>query len=154
VGLLLTGSAWAAEPLTVVEATDYTRTSLYQEVLDYLHQVERTSTFMVIAPLTASTEGRIVPLVILSRERVRTPNEMRVTGKPAVLIMANIHSGEVEGKEACQMLIREVASGRLAGLLDHQVILVIPIFRDETTSWAEPPRQRSGDCWRPPTGST
>ena len=70
----------------------------------------------------------MVPLVILSRERVRTPSEMRATGKPAVLIMANIHAGEVEGKEACQMLIREVASGRLAALLDHQVILVIPIF--------------------------
>jgi hypothetical protein len=126
--LLLAVPALAVEPLTVVEATDYARTSLYQEVLDFLHQVERTSTFMAIAPLTTSAEGRMVPLVILSRERVRTPSEMRATGKPAVLIMANIHAGEVEGKEACQMLIREVARGRLATLLDHQVVLVIPIF--------------------------
>jgi hypothetical protein len=126
--LLLAVNAWAVEPLTVVEATDYARTSLYQEVLDFLHEVEKTSAFMVIAPLTTSTEGRMVPLVILSKERVRTPSEMRATGKPAVLIMANIHAGEVEGKEACQMLIREVASGRLAGLLEHQVVLVIPIF--------------------------
>jgi len=129
--LLLAAPALAVEPLTVVEATDYARTSLYQEVLDFLHQVERTSTFMVIAPLTTSTEGRMVPLVILSKERVRTPGEMRAIGKPAVLIMANIHAGEVEGKEACQMLIREVAGGRLATLLDHQVILVIPIFNTD-----------------------
>jgi len=129
--LLLTAPAWATEPLTVVEATDYTRTSLHQEVLDFLHQVERTSTFMVVATLTTSTEGRMVPLVVLSRERVRTPAELRATGKPAVLIMANIHAGEVEGKEACQMLIREVASGRLAALLDNQVILVIPIFNPD-----------------------
>ena len=42
------------------------------------------------------------------------------TGKRAVLIMANIHAGEVEGKEACQMLIREVALGDLAALLDSR----------------------------------
>ena len=129
--LLLAVPAWAADPVTVVEATDYARTSLYREVLDFLHQIERTSSLMAIAPLTTSTEGRMVPLVILSKERVRTPNELRATGKPAVLIMANIHAGEVEGKEACQMLIREVASGRLAGLLNHQVILVIPIFNPD-----------------------
>jgi len=126
--LLLAAPAWAAAPVTVVEATDYARTSLYQEVLDFLYQTERASSLVAIAPLTVSTEGRMVPLVILSKERVRTPNELRTTGKPAVLIMANIHAGEVEGKEACQMLIREAASGRLAALLDHQVILVIPIF--------------------------
>jgi hypothetical protein len=129
--LLLAARAWAAEPVTVVEATDYARTSLYREALDFLYQVEKTSSLVAIAPLTVSTEGRMVPLVILSKERVRTPSELRATGKPAVLIMANVHAGEVEGKEACQMLIREVASGRLAGLLDHQVILVIPIFNPD-----------------------
>lgn len=126
--LSIAAPVWAAEPITVVEATDYARTSLYQEVLDFLYQVERTSSLVAIAPLTTSTEGRMVPLVVLSKERIRTPNELRATGKPAVLVMANIHAGEVEGKEACQMLVREVASGRLANLLDHQVILVIPIF--------------------------
>ncbi len=126
--LLLAAPAWAAEPVTVVEATRYARTSLYHEVLDFLYQVEKGSSLVAIAPLTVSTEGRMDPLVILSKERVRTPNELRATGKPAVLVMANIHAGEVEGKEACQMLIREVASGRLAGLLERQVILVIPIF--------------------------
>jgi hypothetical protein len=126
--LLLAVNAWAVEPLTVVEATDYTRTSIYPEVLDFLYQIEKTSSLVAIVPLTTSAEGRMVPLVILSKERIRTPNELRATGKPAVLVMANIHAGEVEGKEACQMLIREVGSGRLAGLLEHQVILVIPIF--------------------------
>ena len=126
--VLMAVPSFAGEPPTVVEATDYARTSLYQEVLDFLYRVEKSSSLVAITPLATSTEGRMVPLVILSKERVRTPAELRATGKPAVLIMANIHAGEIEGKEACQMLIREVASGRLASLLDHQVILVIPIF--------------------------
>jgi hypothetical protein len=126
--LLLAAPAHAVEPVTVVEATNYSRTLLYQDVIDFLYQVERTSSLVALAPLTTSAEGRMVPLVILSKERVRTPAELRATGKRAVLIVANIHAGEVEGKEACQMLIREIGSGRLAALLDAQTILVVPIF--------------------------
>jgi hypothetical protein len=126
--LLLASPALAVEPVTVVEATDYARTSLYREVIEFVQKVASTSELVAVTELATTTEGRSLPLVILSRERVRTPAELRATGKPAVLIMANIHAGEVEGKEACQMLIREVGSGRLAHLLDHQVVLVIPIF--------------------------
>jgi hypothetical protein len=129
--LLAAVPTYATEPLTVAEATGYTRTSLYQDVLDFIYTVETTSGLVAVAPLATSAEGQMIPLVILSKEGVCTPAELRATGKPAMLIMANIHAGEVEGKEACQMLIREVASGRLARLLDHQVILVIPIFNPD-----------------------
>ena len=122
------GHAMAAQPVTVVESTDYARTSLYPEVVEFVYEVARTSDLVSIATLATTAEGRTVPLVILSKERVRTPAELRATGKPAVLVMANIHAGEIEGKEACQILIREIASGRQAALLDRQVILVIPIF--------------------------
>jgi len=120
--------ALAAEPVTVVEAASYSRTSLYREVVEFVDQVAATSDLVALGTLATTTEGRALPLVILSRERVRTPAELRAAGKPAVLVMANIHGGEVEGKEACQILIREIASGRPAALLDHQVVLVVPIF--------------------------
>jgi hypothetical protein len=129
--LVVAAQAYAVEPLTVAEASEYTRTSLYHDVVDFIYTVETASGLVAVAPLGTSAEGRMIPLVILSKEDVRTPAELRATGKPAVLIVANIHAGEVEGKEACQMLIREVASGRLARLLDHQVILVIPIFNPD-----------------------
>ncbi len=124
----LAANAFAAEPVAVVEAADYARTSLYREVVEFVDQVAAGSGLVSLATLATTTEGRALPLVVLSRERVRTPAELRATGKPAVLVMANIHGGEVEGKEACQILIREIGSGRLAALLDHQVVLVVPIF--------------------------
>ncbi|HVN76648.1 MAG TPA: M14 family metallopeptidase [Thermoanaerobaculaceae bacterium] len=126
--LALAAGALAAGPATVVESTNYSRTSLYREVVDFVNQVARTSDLVTLATLATTAEGRAIPLVVLSKEGVRTPAELRATGKPAVLVMANIHGGEIEGKEACQILIREIASGREAALLDHQVILVIPIF--------------------------
>jgi len=127
VGALAT-VAVAADVRTVVEETDFGRTSTYAEVVDFVGEVARRADAVALATLATSVEGRAIPLVILSQERVRTPAELRATGKPAVLVMANIHAGEVEGKEACQMLIRDVALGPLAGLLEHQVVLVVPIF--------------------------
>ncbi len=126
--LALATGAGAGEPVTVVEATDFGRTSLYAEVVERVREIAATSDVVTLATLARSAEGREVPLVILSRERVRTPAELRASGKPAIVVMANIHAGEVEGKEACQLLVRDVASGPLAGLLEHQVVLVVPIF--------------------------
>ncbi|HUK14025.1 MAG TPA: M14 family metallopeptidase [Thermoanaerobaculaceae bacterium] len=126
--LALAAVAHAAAPVTVPEATGYARTSTYAEVMSFVEQVAAGSDLVAITTLATSSEGRAIPLVVLSREHVRTPEELRATGKPAMLVMANIHGGEVEGKEACQMLIRDVAGGQLAALLDRQVILVIPIF--------------------------
>lgn len=131
VALLLAARAWAAQPATVVEATSFARTSLYAEVVEHVRRVAASSGLVALSTLGRSAEGREIPLVILSRERVRTPPELAAAGKPAVLVMANIHAGEVEGKEACQMLIRDVAGGPLARLLDHQVVLVLPIFNTD-----------------------
>jgi hypothetical protein len=118
----------ADEILTVAESTNYARTSLYQDVMNFLYQVQKGSDLVKILPLTTSSEGRMVPLVVLSKDKVGRPADLRLYGKPAVLVMANIHAGEVEGKEASLMLIRDIALGRFPGLLDAQVLLFIPIF--------------------------
>lgn len=129
--LVVAARTWAGEPSTVVEATGFARTSLYAEVVEHVQRVAASSSLVALSTLGRSPERRDILLVILSKERVRTPAELAATGKPAVLVMANIHAGEVEGKEACQMLIRDVAGGTLAGLLDHQVVLVVPIFNTD-----------------------
>ncbi len=43
-------------------------------------------------------------------------------------IQANIHAGEVEGKESAQILLRELAMGQHADWLQSMVLLVTPIF--------------------------
>jgi hypothetical protein len=125
---LLTSFLAAEEIMTVAESSNYTRTSLYDDVMSFLYQVQKSSDLVKILPLTTSSEGRMVPLVVLSKDKVGRPGDLATYGKPAVLVMANIHAGEVEGKEASLMLIRDIALGRFAGLLDTQVLLFIPIF--------------------------
>jgi len=118
----------AGDILTVAESSNYIKTSLYDDVMSFLYQVQKKSDLIKILPLTTSSEGRLIPLVVLSKGKVSRPADLRMVGKSAVLIMANIHAGEVEGKEASLMLIRDIALGKLSNLLDSQVLLFVPIF--------------------------
>ncbi|OGF62954.1 MAG: hypothetical protein A2Y62_04775 [Candidatus Fischerbacteria bacterium RBG_13_37_8] len=117
-----------AQLQTVAEQSDYARTSLYSDVMNFIYQVQKKSPLVKVVPLATTTEGRMIPMVVLSKENISRPVDLRIHDKPVVLIMANIHAGEVEGKEACQMLIRDIASGKIEGVLDNQVLLFIPIF--------------------------
>ena len=45
-----------------------------------------------------------------------------------MLLLANIHAGEVEGKEAALILARRLAGGDLRRLLDRVTVLVAPIY--------------------------
>lgn len=114
--------------ITVAERSEYQKTSAYADVMDLVFTAAQRSDNIRVLRLTTSTEGRMVPLVVVSKEGVKSPGELRVTGKPAVLIMANIHAGEVEGKEAVQMLLREFVTGEMTHVLDTQIVLLIPIF--------------------------
>jgi hypothetical protein len=113
---------------TAAERSNYEKTSTYDEVLDFIFEAQKRSDKINILRFATSTEGRMIPLVIISSEGIKSPNELKLTTKPTVLIMANIHAGEVEGKEAIQMLLREIISGQCADILDNQVILTLPIF--------------------------
>jgi hypothetical protein len=117
--------------LTTAETSDYTRTTLYEDVMDFIFRMQSKSETIKIVELTKSTEGRMIPIVVVSEEGIKSPEELRLTGKPAVLINANIHAGEVEGKEASLMLLRDFADRKCENLLKNQVILIIPIFNPD-----------------------
>ncbi|MBD3288710.1 hypothetical protein GF337_07910 [candidate division KSB1 bacterium] len=121
----------ADDLLTVAEKSDFTKTSLHADVLELILSAQNRSPQIQVATLGKSTEGKIIPLVIISEEGITKAYEQRNLGKPVVLILANIHAGEVEGKEACQMLIRDIALGKLRELLENQVILVVPNFNPD-----------------------
>jgi hypothetical protein len=75
---------------------------------------------------------------------VADPAEARRSGKPVVYLQGNIHAGEVEGKEAAQMLLRDLTVGPLARLLDSLVLLVVPIYNADGNERLAP-----GDTNRP-----
>ena len=81
-------------------------------MLAFLDSLERAGAGVRIGTLATSVEGRRVPWVLLSRPLAGNPSEAHRGGKPVVWVQANIHAGEVEGKEAAQMLLRDLTRGR------------------------------------------
>ncbi len=125
---LLAAPLTAQQPETRAERTDWLETSRYQDVLDFIAAVEPSP---VLHPATFgySYEGRPLPLVVVGTDLAdASPESVLATGRIRVLVMANIHAGEVEGKEAMQILLRKFAAGQHRSLLDSLVVLVAPIY--------------------------
>lgn len=117
------------QPLqTLAEKSDYQATSRHADVVDFCERLKGQSPFIRLGELGKSGEGRTLPLVILADPPVSTPEEAAKSGKLVVLAMANIHAGEVDGKEALLMLARDLATGKEKTLLKNLIIIFAPIF--------------------------
>jgi zinc carboxypeptidase len=110
------------------EQTNYEETSRYDDVLRFFDELQKQSPLVRVQSFGTSVEGRSLPLVVLSDPPISDPREARATGKPIVFVFANIHAGEVEGKEAMQHMARRIVLGNLRPLLDKLVILIAPIY--------------------------
>ncbi len=86
---------------------------------------------MRVVYFAESTEGKRIPLVIVNKYGVFDYNDMNKLGLNSVLINANIHAGEIEGKEAVLILLREILEGKQDNMLNNQVLLFIPIFNPD-----------------------
>ena len=117
----------ASLPRTRAERTSYLETSTYADVIAFIDSLERDHVPFVRQELGKTTEGRVLPLLVLSRPRVSTPAEARALKRPIVYVQANIHAGEVEGKEALQALVRNLASTP-NNVLDSIVLIAVPIY--------------------------
>jgi hypothetical protein len=72
---------------------------------------------------------------------------------PTILVQAGIHSGEIDGKDAGMMLLRDIVHGEKSDLLDSVNLLFIPILTVDAHEYAGPnnrPNQRGPENmgWR------
>jgi hypothetical protein len=125
---IVSTSAQQSDLRTRAETTDYVETSSYDDVMRITKAIVSSSRFAKYESFGTTEEGRELPLLILSEPPVATPEAARKLGRPIVLIQANIHAGEVEGKEASLVLGRRITSGDLRRLLKQLVILIAPIY--------------------------
>jgi len=117
------------EWLTRAERTEFRETARYDETMDYCRRLEKASPWIRLTSFGKSGEGRELPLVIASKEQAFDPAAAAKSGKAVVLVQNGIHAGEIDGKDASLMLLREtVITKQFASLLDHAILLVIPIY--------------------------
>ena len=129
--------------LTTPELSNYEKTSTYADVMNFINEVSKNTNKITRISMGTSLEGKDIPVLILANPRVSTPAEAKASGKPVIYVQGNIHSGEVEGKEAVQVLLREILHGDKGYLLDNQIILFAPIYNTDSNDKMEEGRRPS-----------
>ena len=114
-------------PKTVAETSGYEATSRYDDVIAFVRAIQRNDPDVRVETFAVTNEERELPLVIVGPPGVVDPHSAFATGLPIVFIMANIHVGEVEGKEAAQMLLRDLVTTHRK-LREEMIILIAPIY--------------------------
>ncbi|HPE56583.1 MAG TPA: M14 family metallopeptidase [Bacteroidales bacterium] len=117
-----------AQLLTTAEKTDYTSTSTYADVMAYTDSLMARYDHIRMDTMAVTTEGRIVPLFVLADPMPQSPEDLKNDDRIVVYYQANIHAGEVEGKEATQMLMRDLLEKGDSIFFSNVVLLVCPIF--------------------------
>jgi hypothetical protein len=114
--------------VTPAESSDFRATPGYEATLEFVRRLSSISPSVKLDSFGTSAQGRPLPLVVVSRERAFTPAVAAATGKPVVLIQSGIHAGEIDGKDACLMILRDLVLGAHPELLDRLILLVVPIY--------------------------
>ena len=127
-GLTGLGVTRADAQQTRPERTGGLETSTYADVGEFLDSLVRQGADIRLGVMGESPQGRPLRYVIAARPMVDGPGDARRSAKPVVYLQANIHAGEVEGKEAAQMLLRDLTLGPLKPLLDSVILLVVPVY--------------------------
>ncbi len=118
-----------ADLLTRAERSDYLETSRHAEVIEFLETVVRMDDRMSLTTFGFTNEARAIPLVTVAQRLAdRSPAAIRESGKLVLYLQGNIHGGEVEGKEALQILLREIASGQHDSWFNDMILLVAPVY--------------------------
>jgi len=119
------GSGFTEAMITAAELSNFERTSTFAEVVSVVTALQASSPLVHRETLLTSLEGKKVPLLVLADPPVSTPEQARQSGKLLVYIQGNIHGGEVEGKEASLIAMREIIHGNKRPLLENHIIMLM-----------------------------
>lgn len=115
--------------ITPSEKNDLRTTPTYDETVVWLRKLVSAAPELHMLSIGKSPEGRDIWMVVAAKEKVTTPAGLRKNGKPTVLAQAGIHAGEIDGKDAGLMLLRDMTvHGSHGELLDGANFLLVPIF--------------------------
>ena len=110
--------------VTPAELTDLTATPDYAQTISYLKKLVESSPLFRLEVIGQSPQGRDIYLLKASTQ----PDLVGKSGRPTLLVQAGIHSGEIDGKDAGLMLLRDIAHGNKSDLLAQVDFLFIPVL--------------------------
>ncbi len=109
----------------------------YADTRKWFDKLDAASDLIRIEQFGVSPEQRPIYAVIASKDGATFDPK-----KPVLLVQAGIHPGEIDGKDAGMMLLRDIAFYGKDGLLDRVNLILIPILSVDG-------HERSGPYSRP-----
>ncbi len=115
--------------ISPAERTGLSATPGYDETIGWLSQLVAASPELEMVSIGKSLQGRDFWMVIASSDHAFSADALSATGKPLLLAHSGIHSGEIDGKDAGLMLLRDMTvAGKRKDLLAKSNFLFIPIL--------------------------
>jgi murein tripeptide amidase MpaA len=115
--------------VTPAERSGLTETPSYAETTAWLRKLVSAAPELEMVSIGRSLQGRDFWMVIASADRAFTAQALEASGKPLLLAHSGIHSGEIDGKDAGLMLLRDMTvAGKRRELLAGANFLFIPIL--------------------------
>jgi hypothetical protein len=114
--------------ITPAEQNDFIRTPTYAETMAWFGKLCEASDILEMTTVGQSANGRKIEMVIASQDKIFDKASLRSSPKPLLLVQAGIHAGEIDGKDAGMMLLRDIAFGNKKDLLKSVNLLFIPIL--------------------------
>jgi hypothetical protein len=113
---------------TVGEKSEFKSTSNYNDVKAFIDRLIKSSQYIRLEKLATSIEEREIPLLIIGNPLPKSPKDLVNDKRIVVYIQADIHAGEVEGKEATLMYVRDLLKDKNSDILKNVVLLICPLF--------------------------
>jgi murein tripeptide amidase MpaA len=116
--------------ITPAEVSGFETTPSYEETMAWLRKLAATTPTIGIVSIGKSATGRDIWMVVACEGATGDASTLKARGKPTVLAQAGIHSGEIDGKDAGMMLLRDIVEKRngAGDILSSVNLLFVPIF--------------------------
>lgn len=147
VAALLALPAIAATPdalTTVSERSGFVKTGRYDEVIALCEAfAKRYPQAVRCQDFGTTPEGRPMKVLVVTKSGAFTPEAAKSARLPVTLIQGGIHAGEIDGKDAGFLAVRQLLDGETgAGVLEKQVLLFVPVFNvdghERFAAWNRP----------------
>jgi hypothetical protein len=124
---LLSGIAKGQLLQTVFEKSNGRETATYFETIAYYQQLDKKFDNITLKTFDTTDAGYPLHLVLFSKDMQFDPKKWHRQGKVVILINNGIHPGEPDGIDASMILLRDLASAKIAAP-ENVVIGFIPVY--------------------------
>lgn len=128
--------------ITPAEKTGLTDSPNYHQTVEWLRKLAAATPLIELRFFGGTPGGRVLVAVIAKKSGSHDDSSKPTPLRPTLLAQAGIHSGEIDGKDAGLMLLRDIAFGGKAHLLDKANFVFVPVFNadghERASEWNRP----------------